>query len=66
MIDAMLQDLSQAPVYPPMFELPNIPVKGERAFKCSLDVAGADEPVKRPHDSVNIFSGAKGSVPAER
>ena len=65
-MEAMLHDLSQAPVYPPIFELPNIPVKGDRALRCSLAEVGADEPVSRPHDNSNMFSGAKGSVPAGR
>ena len=66
MMDAILQVLSQAPAYPPIFELPNIPVKGESALRWSLAAAGADEPVKRPQDSSSIFSGANGSVPKGR
>ena len=65
-IEAMLQDLRKAPAYPPIFELPNMPVKGESALRCSLDEVGADEPVRKPQDISRIFSGARGSVPEER
>ena len=65
-MEAILQDLNQAPAYPPIFELPNIPVKGESALRCSLDEVGADEPVRRPQDSNRIFSGLRGFIPETR